>query len=143
MVVFMMVGFCIALLALRFVFLEADIRSEIVSGNILWGAALLLLLFREGTSAFYASSILIGIGIGLTTARLLVFFIKLSHHCERGSANTSFMFAWELGLGIGLFLGYTLPTAADGYRISLWILAIAMVLYLTFTHRWFMAHKVR
>ena len=34
-------------------------------------------------------------------------------------------------------------TAADGYRISLWILAIAMVLYLTFTHRWFMAHKVR
>lgn len=141
--VFMMVGFCIALLALRFVFLEADIRSEIVSGNILWGAGLLLLLFREGTSAFYASSILIGIGIGLTTARLLVFFIKLSHHCERGSANTSFMFAWELGLGIGLFLGYTLPTAADGYRISLWILAIAMVLYLTFTHRWFMAHKMR
>lgn len=141
--VFMMVGFCLALLALRFVFLAADIRSEIVSGNILWGAGLLLLLFREGIPAFYASSILIGIGIGLTTARLLVFFVKLSHHCERGSANTSFMFAWELGLGIGLFLGYTLPTPADGYRTGLWVLSAALVLYLTVTHRWFMAHKVR
>ena len=141
--VFMMVGFCIALLALHFVFLEADIRSEIVTGNILWGAGLLLLLFREGTAAFYASSILIGIGIGLTTARLLVFFIKLSHHCERGSANTSFMFAWELGLGIGLFTGYTLPTCADGYHVGLWILIATLVLYLTITHRWFMSHKVR
>lgn len=140
--VFMMVGFCIALLALRFVFLTADIRSEIVSGHILWGAGLLLLLFRESISSFYTSSILIGIGIGLTAARLLVFFIKLSHHCERGSANTSFMFAWELGLGIGLFLGYTLPTP-NGYFVGLWILVAALVLYLTLTHRWFIVHKVR
>ena len=142
--VFIMVGFCLALLALHFVFLNADIRSEIVSGNILWAAGLLLLIFREGTPAFYASSILIGMGIGLTVARLLVFFIKLSHHCERGSANTSYMFAWELGIGLGLFLGYTgFPDPLESYWVCLWILAGALVFYLLLTHRWFMAHKVR
>lgn len=142
--VFIMVGFCLALLALHFVFLNADIRSEIVSGNILWAAGLLLLIFREGTPAFYASSILIGMGIGLTVARLLVFFIKLSHHCERGSANTSYMFAWELGIGLGLFLGYTVfPDPLESYWVCLWILAGALVFYLLLTHRWFMAHKVR
>ena len=96
--VFMMVGFCLALIALHYVFLRADIRSEIVSGNILWGAGLLLLLFRHTNIAFYCSGALIGLGVGLTVARMLIFYIKLSQHCERGSANTSYMLAWELGL---------------------------------------------
>ncbi len=141
---FLMVGFCLALLALRFVFLNADVRSEIVSGNIVWGAGLLLLIFRHDTSAFYVASALIGIGIGLTTARLLVFFIKLSQHCERGSANTSYLFAWELGIGIGLYLGYAvLAGPVESYRACLWILAGALLFYLAVAHRWFMAHKVR
>ena len=139
-----LVGFCLALLALRFVFLNADVRSEIVSGNIVWGAGLLLLIFRHDTSAFYVASALIGIGIGLTTARLLVFFIKLSQHCERGSANTSYLFAWELGIGIGLYLGYAvLAGPVESYRACLWILAGALLFYLAVAHRWFMAHKVR
>ena len=73
-----------------------------------------------------------------------MFFIKLSHHCERGSANTSYMFAWELGIGLGLFLGYTVfPDPLESYWVCLWILAGALVFYLLLTHRWFMAHKVR
>ena len=85
-----------------------------------------------------------GIGIGLTTARLLVFFIKLSQHCERGSANTSYLFAWELGIGIGLYLGYAvLAGPVESYRACLWILAGALLFYLAVAHRWFMAHKVR
>ncbi len=141
---FLMIGFCIALMALHFVFQEADIRSEIVSGNILWGAGILLLIFRDSSVAFYTSAILVGMGVGLTISRLLVFFIKLSHHCERGSANTSYMFAWEFGLGIGLFLGYGFfSEALQRYWICLAFLAVALLLYLLVTHRWFMKHKVR
>lgn len=142
--VFMMVGFCIALLALNFVFFNADIRSEVVSGNILWGAGLLLLIYRQSTVSFYSAAILIGLGIGLTVSRILVFFIKLSHHCERGSANTTYFFSWELGIGIGLFLGCTLCSdAIVNYQVCLWLLVLALMFYLLVTHRWFMKHKVR
>lgn len=141
---FMMIGFCLALLALHFVFMDADIRSEMVCGNILWGAGLLLLIFRDTAMAFHVASVLIGMGIGLTSSRLLVFFVKLSHHCERGSANTSYMCAWELGIGIGLFLGYTVfSDLKQTYWTCLWILAGSVLFYLLVTHRWFMSHKVR
>lgn len=142
--VFMMVGFCLALIALHYVFLRADIRSEIVSGNILWGAGLLLLLFRHTNIAFYCSGALIGLGVGLTVARMLIFYIKLSQHCERGSANTSYMLAWELGLSGGLLLG-TLQSAdlPFCYEICLWMLIAALAVYLLITHRWFMKHKMR
>lgn len=141
---FMMIGFCFALLALHFVFLDADIRSEVVSGNILLGAGFLLLIFRDTPIAFYVASVLIGMGIGLVSSRLLVFFVKLSHHCERGSANTSYMCAWELGIGAGLFLGYAVFTdLMETYWTCLWIVAGSVLFYLLVTHRWFMSHKVR
>lgn len=142
--VFMMIGFCMALIALHYVFLHADIRSEVVSGNILWGAGLLLLLFRHTDIALYCSGALIGLGIGLTVARMLIFYIKLSQHCERGSANTSYMLAWELGLSAGLLIG-TLQVSDISlcYEICLWILTISLITYLLITHRWFMKHKMR
>lgn len=142
----LMVGFCLSILAARFVFVDADMRSEVVSGLILYGCAMLLQISHNKEVAFYTSAILVGLGIGLIIPRMLIFFIKLSEHCERGTANTSETFGWELGISAGFFIGYLLidiQSATSAFSIVLGFLIAALALYLTATHPWYLKHKVR
>lgn len=143
-----MVGFLLALLAQRFVFRDAELKSEVVTGLLLIGAALLILYSqREATPEAHSvlPSPLIGLGLGIVGARFLLFFIKLSRHCQRGTSQSTFMLGWESGLAIGVGIGY----ACFGSRHDLLLLVAfslvmaALLLYVVYTHRWFVKHKNR
>lgn len=138
----MMVGFLLSLLAERFVFAEAELKSEIVSGAVLMTAALLVILFAP-TSPL--ASPLLALGLGIVGARFLLLFIKLSRHCQRGTAQSTFLLGWESGIALGVGIGYT---CFDGERSQLLIVAIGLVvvsllLYGSFIHRWFILNKNR
>jgi MFS family permease len=106
--VMVMVGFLVALLAQRFVFRDADIESEVITGLLLIGVALLMMLTRHQTIVSFAAPMFIGFGLGVIGSRFLLFFIKLSRHCQRGTAQSTFFLAWESGLALGIGLGYGL-----------------------------------
>ena len=138
----MMVGFLLALLAQRYMFPDADLKSEVVSGLILIGASLLILL--KSPSSVLLSPLL-GVGIGLVGSRFLLFFVKLSHHCQRGTSQSTFMLGWESGLAVGIGLGYSLfagntPTLI---YVALTIIALVLCSYVFFMHDWFIHHKSR
>ena len=125
-----MVGFAIALLAERFAFVDADLKSQVVAGSILIAAALVMF---------------VGLGIGLIGSRFLLFFIKLSKHCQRGTAVSTYMLGWESGLAAGLFVGYFF-FAEDlhlALSASLVCLILAFGLYVAFTHQWYIRKKNR
>ena len=56
----LMVGFIIAILAERFVFADADLRSEATTGMIVIGIAILLMITRSQESVSYIVPILVG-----------------------------------------------------------------------------------
>lgn len=138
-------GMVVAMLAQRFVFVNADLKSEITTALILLSAAFLALSFVNLPSASRIAPVFAGCGTGLAGARFLLFFLKLSDHCQRGTAQSTFFLSWELGVAVGLFLGYGL-FFGDGRAASVCAVAIsalAMVMYLGFTHKWYMANKNR
>jgi putative sugar transporter len=141
----MMLGFVIAILAERFVFADADLRSEATSGMIVIGIAVLLMITRRQESVSYIVPILIGLGVGLIGSRFLLFFIKMSNHCQRGTSQSTFLLAWETGIGIGLVFSYGLFHLEQ--PLVLWfclgILAASLILYDTFIHSWYIKHKHR
>lgn len=141
----MMGGFFLAILAQRFVFPEAELKSEIITGLILMGASVLAMMNQSGPTLSYISPLCFGLGIGIIGSRFLLFFIKLSRHCQRGTSQSMFMLSWETGLALGLFVGYTFlygqPTLL--YGVSLSLVVVALLLYNFFTHRWFISHKNR
>ena len=141
----MMLGFVIAILAERFVFADADLRSEATTGMIDIGIAVLLMITRRQESVSYIVPILIGLGVGLIGSRFLLFFIKMSDHCQRGTSQSTFLLAWETGIGIGLVLSYGLFHLEQ--PLVLWvclgILAASLILYDTFIHSWYIKHKHR
>ena len=140
----MMVGFLAAILAQRFVFREAELKSEVVSGLVLMVAALLMLLTRSQAVVGYVAPLFIGFALGIIGSRFLLFFIKLSRHCQRGTSQLTFMLGWESGLAFGLGLGYAL-CQGDSSRVlvlALALVVVALVLY-QFTHSWFIRNKNR
>ena len=140
----MMVGFLGALLAQRFVFTNAEVKSEVVSGLILMIAALLMLLTRTQQIVHFAAPAFIGFGLGLIGSRFLLFFIKLSRHCQRGTSQSTFLLGWESGIAWGLGLGYALFYAQPSRAliVSLVLVVLALIMY-NFTHNWFANHKNR
>lgn len=143
--VMMMVGFLVALLAQRFVFRDADIESEVITGLVLIGVALLMMLTRHQAVVSFAAPMFIGFGLGIIGSRFLLFFIKLSRHCQRGTAQSTFFLAWESGLALGIGLGYGLPEQQmdSVMKVSLVTTVVTLLFYHFFTHGWYIKHKNR
>ena len=138
----MTVGFLLALVAQHFVFRDAELKSEIITGLILLQAALLVLLIYPYS---HVAPILVGLGIGIISSRYLLFFIKLSRHCKRGTSQSTFFLGWETGLAIGLMAGYTLLFGAyvTLLYVALSLTILALLMYHFFTHSWFIRNKNR
>ena len=137
-----MLGFLLALLAQRFVFQDAELKSEVVAGLLLIGASLIILLASRYSPL---TTPILGLGLGLVGARFLLFFIKLSRHCQRGTSQSTFMLGWESGLAIGIGLGYY---AFRGHTMEMLLTAfslivMALLLYVSLVHKWFLKHKNR
>ena len=143
--VMVMVGFLVALLAQRFVFRDADIESEVITGLLLIGVALLMMLTRHQTIVSFAAPMFIGFGLGVIGSRFLLFFIKLSRHCQRGTAQSTFFLAWESGLAVGIGLGYGMfeLQMVPVLQVSLATTVVALLFYHFFTHGWYIRHKNR
>lgn len=137
-------GFIIALIAEKYVFANADLESEFISGGILIGAALLLYVTRSGMPIVEVlAPTLIGIGTGLIGGRMQMFFNKLAHHCQRGTAQSSFFLSWELGIAIGMFLSLWLVDYHLLDAIGLVVIILTLVVYHFYVHPWYLQHKNR
>lgn len=143
--VMVMVGFFAALLAQRFMFRDADLESEVITGLVLTGVALLMMLTRQQTIVSFAAPMFIGFGLGIIGSRFLLFFIKLSRHCQRGTAQSTFFLSWESGLALGIGLGYGLLEQQSGpvLQVALVTTAAVLLFYHFFTHGWYITHKNR
>ena len=141
----LMCGFLGALLCWRFVFRDAELKSEVVSGLILFGVALIMLLTRSNLPVVdYAAPLFIGLGLGLIGSRFLLFFIKLSRHCQRGTSQSTFMLGWESGIAIGLGLGLgCFGGAPQSLLLTSLILIITALAFYQFSHNWFIKNKNR
>ena len=138
----MMGGFLLALLAQRFVFRDAELKSEVLSGlTLLLASQLVLLVYPQSP----VSPILMGTAVGIVSSRFLLFFVKLSRHCQRGTSQSTYFLGWETGLALGLGFGYGLFYDCRDmlFYTCLTITTVALLMYHFLTHRWFIKHKNR
>ena len=141
----MMAGFVLALLAQRFVFQNAELKSEVVTGMILIVAAMQMMHVYSLDKVIYVAPTMIGLAIGLIGSRFLLFFIKLSRHCQRGTSSSTFLLGWESSIAVGIGVGYMLFSGqGDLLLVVAEVMSVlAAVMYLAFTHQWFLNHKNR
>lgn len=66
--------------------------------------AMLLYGFAETVWQFYASSILFGLGIGLSSPAVTAWVVDLSQEHAKGKAIATMFIALEIGIGLGAFI---------------------------------------
>ena len=142
---FLMVGFLLALLAQRYVFREAELKSEVVSGLLLLLAAILVILSQPAHTTDVVAAPLMGCGVGITASRLLLFFIKMSRHCQRGTSQSTCLLAWESGLSLGIGVGYAVfyVQPARLLYVAVGITVALLFVYTRILHDWFLNNKNR
>lgn len=55
--------------------------------------------------AYYTSALLIGLGNGQMYPAFLNMFVKVARHDQRGTANSSILISWDMGMGLGILSG--------------------------------------
>lgn len=138
----LMFGFFIALLAEKYAFADANLKSEIVAGLIALGAAVLITFTGEATALHWIRPVLVGFAVGIVGSRYLLFFIKLARHCQRGTSQSTFFLSWETGMSLGLFAGCTLA-GRHVDMLALILVVLSLIAYNFLLHPWYIKHKNR
>lgn len=72
--------------------------------------------------AYYLSALLIGLGNGQMYPAFLNMFISVARHDQRGTANSSILISWDLGMGIGILVGGVIAEEI-GFREAFYFVA--------------------
>ncbi|MDR0973110.1 MAG: MFS transporter [Prevotellaceae bacterium] len=109
-----------------------EYRRALIGLLITMHASFLLLVHNEWTACI--SVAVMGIGWGMSLPATLRMFVNLSRHCQRVSANTTFVLAWQTALAVGIWTsGYLREHAFPLHTFHLGMLAlIAAVLWFLF-----------
>lgn len=122
-----------------------SLREGKLARNALQGAAISAVgftLFALDISewTFYLSAILVGLGNGRMYPAFLNMFISVARHDQRGTANSSILISWDLGMGIGILIGGVMIEYFS-YSAAFWTTAVSQtagtLLLLAVTGRFF------
>lgn len=119
-------------------------------GYILFALSSLDILPVDGTNmrvlCYYLAPFIIGLGNGHTWPAFQNMFINLAEHNQRGTANSTILTSWDLGMGAGMLLGGLL-TEFLGYRHAFWIIVLinasGAAFYYLFARAHYLRHKLR
>ncbi len=140
----LMVGFYLAIRLGKTLLSVSGRRADMYLAFALSGLAFLLpILFSNEWLWNYLSPVLFGCVAGLVCNRFMFIFLNISHHCQRGTSQSTFFLAWELGITLGVFLTFMSPDMEQLLLIALSLLALSFVLYFTLTHGWQVRHQNR
>lgn len=90
--------------------------------------------------SYFLSAVLIGLGNGQMYPAFLNMFINVARHDQRGTANSTILISWDLGMGIGILVGgfvAEISGFAKAFHIVALMQASGTLLFVVATRRFF------
>ena len=98
------------------------------------------------TIGYYGSALLIGLGNGHLWPAFQNMMINMAHHNERGTANSTILISWDIGMGLGILLGGIIAELF-GYSVAFWSVAIVnlsgVLLYFLRSQHFFLKRQIQ
>ena len=96
---------------------------------------------------YYAAALMIGLGNGHMYPAMQTMFINLAPHERRGTANSTILTSWDIGVGIGIIGGGAVAEHHGGYSAAFWLAfainAIGVIFYFLYARKSFLRHRLR
>lgn len=94
----------------------------------------------------YLCALIVGLGNGHMFPGMQTMFINLAENNQRGTANSSQLTTWDIGMGIGMLFGGII-SRHTGYHEAFWFawgMNVAGVLFFfAYVHNHYLRHKLR
>lgn len=121
------------------------IVNSCTGGVFLSLAGYLLFALAINQWTYYLSALLIGLGNGRMYPAFLNMFIKVARHDQRGTANSSILISWDLGMGLGILFGGFIAQYFD-FKGAFWlaaaIQAAGTALFLALTKNFYLRRQL-
>ena len=78
-----------------------------------------LFIAAPGWLGYYGSALLIGLGNGHMWPAFQNMTINVAHNNQRGTANSTILISWDIGMGLGILLGGIISELM-GYAAAFW-----------------------
>ncbi len=127
------------------------LRQGKVTQNATVGTAISLfgyLLFAavHNPWGYYGAALIIGLGNGHMFPAFQTMFINLAENSQRGTANSTLLVSWDIGIGLGTLVGGIVAEHV-GYSAAFWtawgVNVAGVVIYNLFVRRHFLKNKLR
>lgn len=124
---------------------KGKLTENCARGVLISLAGYTLFALGIGPLGYYGAALLIGLGNGQMYPAFLNMFISVARHDQRGTANSSILISWDLGMGIGILAGGCLVQYLD-YDAAFWTVAAMQgagaVLFLLATRKFFLKRRL-
>ena len=96
---------------------------------------------------YYAAALMIGLGNGHMYPAIQTMFINLAPHERRGTANSTILTSWDLGIGLGIIGGGSVAEHLGCYSAAFWLAfainAVGVLFYFLYARQSFIRNKLR
>ena len=108
--------------------------------------AYFMLAFCHTPITFFASAFLIGTSLGLIFPGYQTMCVNLARHDQRGTANSTYLSGWDIGIGIGILTGGSMAEHFGMHQQVFFTCGVALIiadiLYFTWTARHYLRNKL-
>ena len=127
------------------------LRQGKVTQNATVGTAISLfgyLLFAavHNSWGYYGAALIIGLGNGHMFPAFQTMLINLAENSQRGTANSTLLVSWDIGIGLGTLIGGIVAEHV-GYSAAFWtawgVNVAGVAIYNLFVRRHFLKNKLR
>ena len=106
----------------------------------------LLFALMKNPVGFYGAAIIIGLGNGHIFPGMQTMFVNLAPNNQRGTANSTLLTCWDVGMGIGVVFG-GIAIHHSGYSAAFWFAFIVnlfgVIFYFLYVKNHFIRHRLR
>ena len=147
-------GLYFMILSLGLIISRLQGNKMLKRGKLIFNAGSGLLFSMAGYTIFialpneigyYLSALLIGLGNGHMYPAFQNMIIKTAYHNERGTANSTLLTCWDIGVGLGIMIG-GIVAEYFGYTMAFWTMVgvhfAGLVLFFAQTRPFFLKHQV-
>ncbi len=105
---------------------EGKLLTNAAEGTVISSVAYLSFVLFPNAFGYYASALLLGLGNGHMWPAFQNMIISMAHHNERGTANSTLLISWDVGIGLGVLAGGFVSEHLS-YTSAFWMVAIAQL----------------
>ena len=124
---------------------SGKLTRHAAEGILLSTAGYTLFVACPDAFGYYLSAMLIGLGNGHLWPAFQNMFISVADHNERGTANSTLLVSWDIGIGLGILLGGVIVEIV-GYRFAFWSVSLAHIfgalLYFIATEKFYLKRRI-